>query len=92
MMDEKLCRDYVARGVQAPRAPVYRCLDCFLPDLICQDCCIRQHRLQLLHVIEVCSSREGLARLLTACFSNGMAPFSAKCRYNRWVYVSSSVM
>jgi hypothetical protein len=92
MMDEKLCRDCVARGVQAPRAPVYRCLDCFLPDLTCQDCCIRRHRLQPLHVIEVRSSREVLARLLTACFSNGVAPFSAKCRYNRSVYVSSSVM
>lgn len=92
MMNKKLCQDCVAQGVQAPCAPVYRCLDCFLPNLTCQDCCIRQHWVQLLHIIKVCSSHKALAHFLTACFSNGMAPSLAKCCYNHLVYISSSAI
>ncbi|KJA25187.1 hypothetical protein HYPSUDRAFT_135353 [Hypholoma sublateritium FD-334 SS-4] len=32
--------------------PQFRCRDCFLPDLTCQVCCIRRHRLNPFHNIE----------------------------------------
>ena len=32
--------------------PEFRCLDCFLPDLVCSSCCVKRHRRQPLHRIE----------------------------------------
>lgn len=53
VISEGRCRECLARGTQPAGAPEYRCLDCFLPDLTCRDCCVRRHRMHPLHVIEV---------------------------------------
>ncbi|KAG6835804.1 hypothetical protein H0H93_014501 [Arthromyces matolae] len=49
---QSLCPDCVQRKVPDPGLPKYRCLDCFIPDLVCKECCVRRHRLHPLHVIE----------------------------------------
>lgn len=33
--------------------PEFRCQECFLADLVCAGCCLRRHRTQPLHWIEV---------------------------------------
>lgn len=53
-MHEDSCLDCIARGHKAVK-PEFRCLDCFLPDLVCQSCCVRRHRMHPFHAIEVCS-------------------------------------
>ncbi|KAG6819140.1 hypothetical protein H0H93_014961 [Arthromyces matolae] len=46
------CPDCLRRGNPQPGAPQYRCLECFIPDLVCADCCVRRHQQQPLHTIE----------------------------------------
>jgi hypothetical protein len=53
VMGETDCRECCARVSLRPGVPEYRCLDCFLPDLTCHDCCVKRHRMHPLHVIEV---------------------------------------
>lgn len=48
------CPDCTTRAKDAPGDAEYRCLDCFIPDLICSACCVRRHRAHPLHCIEVC--------------------------------------
>ncbi|THU99178.1 hypothetical protein K435DRAFT_604125, partial [Dendrothele bispora CBS 962.96] len=36
-----------------PLEPTYRCIDCFYTGLICQDCCVEDHRANPLHRIQV---------------------------------------
>jgi hypothetical protein len=53
-MTEEKCPDCVARKVKNDiPAAEYRCRDCFIPDLVCSSCCVRRHRQQPLHRIEV---------------------------------------
>jgi len=49
------CMDCIARKVASPGVPEYRCLECFLPDLLCAACCVKRHWLQPLHWIQVCN-------------------------------------
>jgi hypothetical protein len=56
-MDETDYRECHARVSLRPGVPEYRCLDCFLPDLTCHDCCVKQHCMYPLHVIEVGTSK-----------------------------------
>ncbi|PPQ86897.1 hypothetical protein CVT25_012538 [Psilocybe cyanescens] len=46
------CPDCVVRSVNPPNLPAYRCRECFNPDLTCQDCCLRRHRLLPFHKIQ----------------------------------------
>ncbi|KAF9536370.1 hypothetical protein CPC08DRAFT_652149 [Agrocybe pediades] len=46
------CPDCIARCSEAPGLPQYRCEECFIPDLVCQACCVRRHRVQPFHHIE----------------------------------------
>ncbi|PPQ99597.1 hypothetical protein CVT26_009183 [Gymnopilus dilepis] len=46
------CPDCVSRNVSLAGPPVYRCEECYLPDLVCESCCIRRHKLHPLHLIE----------------------------------------
>lgn len=55
-MRDSSCPDCVSRGREPPSAPEFRCLDCFLPDLTCRECCVRRHRLNPLHIVEVRSN------------------------------------
>ena len=50
----KQCPDCIARHVEAPGEPRFRCLACALPDLVCNSCCLRRHRLHPFHWIQVC--------------------------------------
>ena len=45
--------------------PEYRCRDCFLPDLVCRGCCIRQHRVHCFHSVEVSNTFSHLAFVLS---------------------------
>lgn len=66
-MHEKSCPDCIARGHKAT-TPEYRCLDCFLPDMVCQSCCVQRHRMHPFHTIEVRSHIQQLYLLvLTWC-------------------------
>lgn len=47
------CPDCKARGRETPNMPEFRCEDYFIPDLVCQSCCVKRHRLQPLHWIQV---------------------------------------
>jgi hypothetical protein len=49
-----------------PQAPRYRCKDCSIPDLFCQECCVKAHARHPLDRIEVCSRV-----LLLLCRTNG---------------------
>lgn len=46
------CPECVSRGQDTGGAPVYRCRDCFLPDLVCQSCCVSRHRVHPFHHVE----------------------------------------
>jgi len=46
------CLDCLARRSTSPQAPEYCCCKCFLPDLVCQSCCVKWHRTHPLHNIE----------------------------------------
>lgn len=61
----KHCPDCVARGVEEPATPEYRCRDCFLPDLVCRGCCIRRHRVHCFHSVEVSNALFHLAFVLS---------------------------
>ncbi|KDR66325.1 hypothetical protein GALMADRAFT_1156932 [Galerina marginata CBS 339.88] len=49
---EAVCTDCMARKVDPPAPGVYRCAECFLPALLCKECCLRRHRILPLHTIE----------------------------------------
>ncbi|KAF9471463.1 hypothetical protein BDN70DRAFT_819963, partial [Pholiota conissans] len=46
------CSDCISRSRNPIGAAVYRCLDCFLPDLCCQACCVKRHQRHPFHCIE----------------------------------------
>ncbi|RDB29162.1 hypothetical protein Hypma_015384 [Hypsizygus marmoreus] len=46
------CADCKAHRVEEPGAAAIRCLDCFVPDLVCGECCVRRHRRNPLHHVE----------------------------------------
>lgn len=52
----KHCSDCLARSSPTPGPPNYRCRECFLADLVCESCCVKRHRTNPLHRIEVCQS------------------------------------
>lgn len=62
------CPDCVLRKSMSPGLPLIRCLDCFLPDLTCAECCIRRHQLNPCHVIEVSSPFSSLLSLYLSPF------------------------
>ena len=47
------CPDCISRDVDPPGQPVYRCKECFIPDLACKSCCIRRHENLPFHRVEV---------------------------------------
>lgn len=47
------CLDCKARRVDSPGRAIYRCTECFIPDLVCQSCCVKRHRTNPFHRIEV---------------------------------------
>lgn len=49
------CPDCLASRSEKPGAALYRCeSECFVPDLVCQECCVRRHKRLPLHRIQVC--------------------------------------
>ncbi|KAF9536717.1 hypothetical protein CPC08DRAFT_652023, partial [Agrocybe pediades] len=46
------CPDCVAKGKPSPGVPQYRCEECFCPDLVCGECCVKRHRIQPFHHIQ----------------------------------------
>ncbi|PPR04539.1 hypothetical protein CVT26_002506 [Gymnopilus dilepis] len=52
------CPDCIARKAMTPGIPEYRCVECFLPDLTCRDCCVRRHRMNPLHRIQLTPSQQ----------------------------------
>lgn len=38
------------------RVPLFRCLECFSEDLVCEECCREAHMEHPLHVVEVIAS------------------------------------
>lgn len=52
MRDSK-CPDCLARARGTPSLAEYRCLDCFTPDLVCRECCVKRHQRHPFHLIEV---------------------------------------
>lgn len=73
------CPDCTSLGNNIQGAPVYRCLDCFMLDLICQLCCVHRHLVNLFHHVKASSfiSLTYACNLIRACaFScDGTAPF-----------------
>lgn len=49
----KSCVECETRREQKKGPPTYRCRDCYMDDLLCSRCCLRRHRLNPLHRIEV---------------------------------------
>ena len=49
-----LCPDCVGRKSTSPGQADHRCRECYSPVLTCKACCIRRHRLEPFHWIEVC--------------------------------------
>ncbi|PBK71034.1 hypothetical protein ARMSODRAFT_884651, partial [Armillaria solidipes] len=47
------CPDCLSRKSPNAGLPTYRCIDCFVDDLVCESCCHRRHRLEPLHRIKV---------------------------------------
>jgi len=62
----KQCSDCLARHSSTPGPSEYRCRECFLADLVCQSCCVKRHRTNPLHRIEVCLSSSHLWLNLTS--------------------------
>ena len=54
-MNVDKCPDCVARKSPSPEEPQFRCRDCLLGELVCQDCCVSRHRRLPFHAIEVCA-------------------------------------
>lgn len=52
-MHSTACPDCMARRLVQPNKAEYRCRDCLLPDLLCQACCVKRHRLHPFHRIQV---------------------------------------
>ncbi|PBK63848.1 hypothetical protein ARMSODRAFT_990134 [Armillaria solidipes] len=48
---DEICR-HEGRGDYRVQMPEYRCIDCFIDDLVCKECCRRRHRLEPLHRIQ----------------------------------------
>ncbi|KAL0566541.1 hypothetical protein V5O48_015475 [Marasmius crinis-equi] len=46
------CVDCLSRAAKDPPPGIYRCKECFLGDLTCQECCVRRHRQNPLHRIQ----------------------------------------
>ena len=49
------CPDCILYKVDTPGNADHRCLECFVPILTCKDCCVRRHRMEPFHRIEVCN-------------------------------------
>jgi len=47
------CGDCRVRGNATPSPAQFRCHECFQPDLTCQVCCLKRHRMHPFHRIEV---------------------------------------
>jgi hypothetical protein len=50
---QEICPDCFSLNEETPGGAEYRCKDCFLRDLVCQACCVRRHRVNPFHRIEV---------------------------------------
>ncbi|KDR83151.1 hypothetical protein GALMADRAFT_134646 [Galerina marginata CBS 339.88] len=46
------CPDCASRKAATPGPAEYRCVECFLPDLLCSSCCVKRHRLHPFHRIK----------------------------------------
>ncbi|KAM6489703.1 hypothetical protein JOM56_014726, partial [Amanita muscaria] len=51
-MCEKTCPDCLSQVAKSPGCAEFRCVDCFLPDLVCKQCCRRRHRQLPFHTLE----------------------------------------
>jgi len=49
----KQCSDCIARQAEVPGEPRFQCLECALPDLMCNSCCLRRHKLHPFHWVQV---------------------------------------
>jgi len=70
----KHCPDCLARQVEAPGEPRFRCLECALPDLVCNLCCLRRHKLHPFHWVQVSllsHKADPISCLLSSAFRNG---------------------
>lgn len=47
------CPDCLTRKVPAPGLAEHRCLECFMPDLVCAACCVKRHKRHPFHRIQV---------------------------------------
>lgn len=52
-LNSKECPDCISRQSVLKGVPLYRCQECFHPDLVCSSCCIKRHRMLPLHRINV---------------------------------------
>lgn len=50
------CPDCRARHVESLHPAAYRCVECFLLDLVCKTCCVKRHKTNPFHRIEVCAA------------------------------------
>lgn len=48
------CLDCVDRREDVPGPALYRCVECFLPDLTCMSCIVLRHKRLPFHRVEVC--------------------------------------
>jgi len=49
------CPDCVSYWLESPGNADHRCMECCVPILTCGDCCLRRHRMEPFHKIEVCT-------------------------------------
>lgn len=47
------CPDCISYKVDTPGKADHRCVECYIPILTCKECCIRRHRMDPFHRIEV---------------------------------------
>lgn len=47
------CPDCLSHCITSPGCPEYWCQECVIPDLMCSTCCIKRHRTNPLHHIQV---------------------------------------
>lgn len=78
----KACADCLSRGEDPQGSPEYRCVECYTPNLVCISCCLRRHRMQPLHRIEVRFSTflNALGKYSTR---NGLALTSSQSLFKR---------
>ncbi|PPQ74198.1 hypothetical protein CVT24_012717 [Panaeolus cyanescens] len=86
------CPDCVARKSPAPKAATIRCISgCFVPDLVCADCCVRRHRNLPFHKVEkwdgvqfqpVTLKALGLRIQLNHSTSSSSCPIPVPCHSN----------